>query len=131
MIEFQEIACNKSRLRAACKELDIKQLTAMATNLAEFIEKRAEEEVVIAEQAAKKEVEKKAILDAIAKAGLNPEDFFGNDIVLPKKSRKPVSPKYRINDDQGVNHEWSGRGRTPKVFAEYFNSGGSKDTCLI
>jgi DNA-binding protein H-NS len=131
MIDFNEVTRNKGRFRAACKEIDTNQLKAMAINLAEFIEKRDEEEAIVAEQAVKKDIEKQVILDAIAKAGLNPSDFFSADVVLPKKPRQPIAAKYRISDAQGVNHEWSGRGRTPKVFEHYFNNGGSKDTCLI
>jgi DNA-binding protein H-NS len=131
MTEFSEITRNKSRFRAACKDLSIAQLETMAHHLSEFIEKRAQEEAVRAEQSAKKNAERKAILAAIAKAGLTPEDFFSADAAQIKKARKPVAPKYRLTDKQGVKHEWSGRGRTPKVFDHYFNNGGSKDSCLI
>ena len=48
-----------------------------------------------------------------------------------KKPRKPVAPQYRIKDAQGLKHEWSGRGRTPKAFELYFNNGGSKNSCRI
>jgi DNA-binding protein H-NS len=131
MTEFSEITRNKSRFRAACKDLSIEQLKTMAHHLSEFIEKRAQEEVIRAEQSAKKNTERKAILTAIAKAGLTPEDFFSADAAQTKKVRKPVAPKYRLTDKQGTKHEWSGRGRTPKVFEHYFNNGGSKDSCLI
>jgi DNA-binding protein H-NS len=131
MTEFSEITRNKSRFRAACKGLNIAQLQTMAQHLSEFIEKRAQEEAVRAEQSAKKNVERKTILAAIAKAGLTPEDLFSADATQIKKTRKPVVPKYHLTDEHGVKHEWSGRGRTPKVFDYYFNNGGSKDSCLI
>jgi DNA-binding protein H-NS len=31
----------------------------------------------------------------------------------------------------GEMHQWTGRGRTPKVFQAYFDKGGSKESCLI
>ena len=132
MTEFSEIARNKNRFRAACKDLNVEQLKTMSNHLSEFIEKRAQEEVALAQQSAKKDAEKHAILAAIAEAGLTPEDFFSADGPKKvKKSRKPVAPQYRITDSQGTQHEWSGRGRTPKSFEHYFNNGGSKDSCRI
>jgi len=131
MTEFTEITRNKSRFRSACKDMSLKQLKSMANHLSEFIEKRAQEEVALAEQAAKKHKEKQAILTSIAKAGLTPEDFFATDLPKIKKPRKPVAPQYRIKDAQGLKHEWSGRGRTPKAFELYFNNGGSKNSCRI
>jgi len=134
MTDFSEIARNKNRLRAACKDLSVEQLATMANNLSEFIENRAQEEAALAEQSAKKDAEKQAIFAAIAEAGLTPEDFFSGDASKAskaKKPRKPVAPQYRIIDAEGIKHEWSGRGRTPKSFEHYFNNGGSKDSCRI
>ena len=131
MTEFSEIARNKNRFRAACKDLSVDQLGTMANHLSEFIEKRAQEEVALAAQSAKKDAEKQAIFAAIAEAGLTPEDFFSAEASKVKKVRKPVAPQYRITDPQGITYEWSGRGRTPKAFEYYFNNGGSKDSCRI
>ena len=131
MTEFSEIARNKNRFRAACKNLSVEQLQTIANHLSEFIEKRIQEEVALAEHSVKKDAEKQAILAAITEAGLTPEDFFSTDAPKIKKPRKPVAPQYRITDTQGIKHEWSGRGRTPKAFDHYFNNGGSKDSCRI
>ncbi len=131
MTDFSDIAHNKNRFRAACKNLSVKQMQTMAEHLAEFIEKRAEEEAASLAQDAKKAAEKQAILSAMADAGLSPEDFVTNETPKTKKARKPVAPQYRIKDANGETHEWSGRGRTPKVFEHYFNTGGSKDSCRI
>jgi len=131
MSEFSEISRNKSRLRAACRDLSITQLETMALHLSEFIEKRSQEEAEFAQQSAKKDAEKQAILVAIAEAGLTPEDFFLDGASKIKKIRKPVAPQYRITDASGTQHEWSGRGRTPKAFEHFFSKGGSKDACRI
>ncbi len=134
MTEFSEIARNKNRFRAACKDFSVEQLETMAAQLSEFIEKRTQEEVDMAEKNAKKDAEKQAIFAAIAEAGLTPADFFSDEAPKANKAknpRKPVAAQYRITDPQGVQHEWSGRGRTPKAFDHYFNNGGSKDSCRI
>ena len=57
--------------------------------------------------------------------------FTDEDLPKIKKPHKPVAPQYRIKDAQGLKHEWSGRGRTPKAFEHYFNNGGSKNSCRI
>ena len=49
MTEFTEITRNKSRFRSACEDMSLKQLKSMANHLSEFIEKRAQEEVALAE----------------------------------------------------------------------------------
>lgn len=131
MTEFSDIARNKNRFRAACKDLSVKQMHTMTKHLVEFIEKHAQEEAAMVAQSAKKEAEKKAILAAMVDAGLVPEDFFSSEPKKIKKTHKPVAPQFRIKDAQGVSHQWSGRGRTPKVFEHYFNNGGSKDKCRI
>ena len=115
MTEFSEIARNKSRLRAACKNLSVEQLKTMANCLSEFIEKRAQEEVALAEQVAKKHKEKQAILTSIAKAGLTPEDFFATDLPKIKKPRKPVAPTIS-------NYRSAGR-NTPMVWSRSHTKG--------
>jgi DNA-binding protein H-NS len=45
------------------------------------------------------------------------------------KKRK-VAPKYRLVVD-GQEYLWSGRGRAPKVFKDYMDSGKSKESCAI
>ena len=92
MTEFTKITRNKSRFKSACKDMSLKQLKSMANHLSEFIEKRAQEEVALAEQAAKKVKEKQVILASIAKAGLTPEDFHATRLPKIKKPRKPVAP---------------------------------------
>ena len=64
-------------------------------------------------------------------AGLSYQDFADTGTTAIKKALKPLPPKFRITDSNGSTHEWSGRGRTPKVFKTHFANGGSKDGCHI
>ena len=41
-----------------------------------------------------------------------------------------VPPRYRLEID-GKEYLWSGRGRTPRVFREYFDAGNSRESCEI
>ena len=132
MSDFADIARNKNRLRAACKDLSVEQMQTMADNLAEFVNKRAEEEAAAQAAMAEQVAKKQEILAAMRAAGLSPEDFAAEEAAVKiKKPRKPVAAQYRVTDSNGEAHEWSGRGRTPKVFQAYFDNGGSKDSCRI
>ena len=54
MNEFYDIARNKNRFRAACKDLNVKELKNMSNLLATFIETRLLEEANLLEKKAKK-----------------------------------------------------------------------------
>ena len=132
MSDFSDIARNKNRLRAACKNLSVEQMQTMADNLAEFIEKRAEEEAAAVAAQAAQAAKKQEILEAMRAAGLSPDDFMAEEEApKAKKARKPVAAQYRVTDANGQVHEWSGRGRTPKAFQAAFDSGKTKDDLRI
>jgi DNA-binding protein H-NS len=132
MNHFIEIAQNKSRLRAACRDLSTKQMQTIVDSLEKIIEKRIQQEAAEAAATAAQNTKKQEILGAMKAAGLSPEDFFDNQPkVKEKKSRKPVAAKYRITDSEGSVHEWSGRGLTPKAFQKFFDNGYRKEDCLI
>ena len=132
MSEFINIVRHKNRLRAACKNLSIDQLQTIIEQLTEFIAKRREKEAAAQAELAKQAAKKQEIINAILAAGLSLDDFMSfENSDKAKSTRKPVPPQYRITDKQGKIHEWTGRGRTPKVFQAYFDRGGTKDDCRI
>lgn len=130
MSDFIKILTRKNSLRKQCQELSIAELEKVISDLTDIAEDRkAEEEAVIAA-----EKEKAAKIDAIRQsmqdAGVDISDLIGiiNETAAPKKK---VQPKYRLVDDEGNEHEWSGRGRTPLAFQAYFDKGFTKEDCLI
>ncbi len=131
MTNFFEVVTKKNRFRAACKDLTVSDMKIMAINLAEFIEKRVKQENENQAAQAAHLAKKQEILKAISAAGLSIDDFFTMDEPKSKKDKKSVIVHYRIKDDHGNTHEWSGRGRPPKAFADFFNKGGSRDSCRI
>lgn len=131
MTSFVELVTKKNRFRAACNDLTVSDMRTMAKNLAEFIEKRVRQENEVQAIRAVQTAKKQEILKAMSDAGLSIDDFFANDDSMLKKARKPVVPQYRVTDADGEVHEWSGRGRTPKAFAQFFASGGTKESCKI
>jgi DNA-binding protein H-NS len=59
--------------------------------------------------------------------GLNLTDYFEGNFPSTKKTSGPkVKPKYEY---KGV--KWSGRGRCPNIFQQFFNAGGKKEDLLI
>lgn len=128
MSDFLKVLTRKNSLRKQCAELSIEEIEKVLADLADIADdKRKEEEAKAAAEQAK--VEKiDAIRKTMQEAGINIDDLVGLVEVAPKKK---VQAKYRIVDAQGETHEWSGRGRTPLAFQQYFDEGHSKDDCLI
>ena len=126
MSDFVKTLLRKNSLRKQCQELSGAEIEKVIADLADILEERkAEEAAKQAEQQAKM-----AAIDAIREtmrsAGVDLADLM--DMVEPAPKKAAVKAKYQITDAQGEVHTWSGRGRTPTVFAEYMSSKGiSKD----
>ena len=133
---FEEFAKSKTKAKAEARKLDISDLKKLVISLSEALD---------AEQKKQKEKEEKDRLAKIAKInemlaenGLKPEDL--KKAGSGKRGRKPgpkagakrgpVPTKYRLVVD-GKTHEWTGRGRTPKVFQAYFDAGNSRESVEI
>ncbi|WP_027859492.1 H-NS histone family protein [Marinobacterium jannaschii] len=128
MSDFVKTLTRKNSLRKQCQTLSLAELEKVIGDLTEIVdEKRAEEE---AREAAEQEKVSKIeeIRLSMLEAGINMDDLVGSAELTP---RKKVQPKYRIVDDEGETHEWSGRGRTPVAFQQFFAKGNSKEDCLI
>lgn len=132
---LQEFAKSKTRAKAEARKLPFAELEKLIKSLNEALEaEKAKEEK-------KLEQERLATIDKInnllADTGLKPED-----LKKTKKTRRKakgakagrkmgkVPPRYRLVID-GKEHLWSGRGRTPRVFQEYFDAGNSRESCEI
>lgn len=126
-----ELAGNKAKARAAAKELSVAQLENLIAGFTNALEKvREEEEARNAEQALKSARAEK-IATLIAESGLTMEEVA--QLTTPKAGAtkgKTVEPKYRLVVD-GKTHEWTGRGRTPKVFQQHFDAGNSRESVEI
>ncbi|BDX04013.1 hypothetical protein MACH16_27610 [Marinomonas pontica] len=126
-----ELAGNKAKARAAGKELSVAQLENLIAGFTNALEKAKEEEAAREEEQALKSARAEEIANLIAKSGLTMEEIAL--LTTPKAGAtkgKTVEPKYRLVVD-GETHEWTGRGRTPKVFKEYFDAGNSRDSVEI
>ncbi|GAB3313775.1 H-NS histone family protein [Haliea atlantica] len=132
---LQEFAKSKTRAKAEARKLPFAELEKLIKSLNEALEaEKAKEEK-------KLEQERLATIDKInnllADTGLKPEDLKKTKKTRgkakgAKAGRKmgKVPPRYRLVID-GKEHLWSGRGRTPRVFQEYFDAGNSRESCEI
>ncbi|QUX90582.1 DNA-binding protein [Marinomonas sp. A3A] len=126
-----ELAGNKAKARAAAKELTVAQLENLIAGFNNALEKAKEEEAARDAEQALKSARAEEIASLIAKSGLTMEEVAL--LTTPKAGAtkgKTVEPKYRLKVD-GETHEWTGRGRTPKVFQEYFDAGNSRESVEI
>ncbi|TPE54985.1 H-NS histone family protein [Maribrevibacterium harenarium] len=129
---LEELAGNKAKARAAAKELSIPQLENLIAGFNDALAKLKEmEEQRLAEEAEKTQ-KAEQISRLIEESGLTLEEIA--ILSAPRTANpikgKTVAPKYRI-EWNGETHEWTGRGRTPKVFAEYFAAGNSRESAEI
>ena len=130
-------AKSKAKAKAEARRLDQAQLEKLIASLNEAlveVKKKASSKAQ-AEKAAKL----KQIQALMAKSGLTGEDLKalsgakrGRKAGPAKaaKKRAAVPPKYRLVVD-GQEHLWTGRGRSPKVYAQYVANGGSLEALLI
>ena len=132
---LQTIARSKAAANRALKGLDIEQVERALHNLAAAAKTLRERESLRAQR--KKEVAVKKLKSMMDELGISTEDIVASKKSAstakktsgPKKGNK-VAPKYQITVD-GQTYKWTGRGRTPVVFKNYVDQGGSLDDCLI
>lgn len=132
---LETIARSKAAANRAVKSLNIQQveralehLSAAAQTLKERESKRAQR---------KKEIAVKKLKSMMDELGISAEDIIATKkpastarkMSGPRKGNK-VAPKYQISVD-GQTYQWTGRGRTPVVFRNHVDQGGSLDDCLI
>lgn len=130
MSDFIKVLTRKNSLRKQCQELSVADLEKVITDLTAITEDKKAEEAAIAAAEKAKADKIDAIRQSMLEAGLELSDLMA---MVPEtaKPKKKVAPKYRVTDDNGEVHEWSGRGRTPLPFQAYFDKGFTKDDCLI
>ena len=134
MDNFLKIASNRNSLKALTKDFYIDELEKLVNNINIIIEQRKEAEAELKEKYKEKIRQIENIKTLLSEQGLSVDDLINNPIATinkPSKPKKKLKPKYRITDLDGETHEWTGRGKTPKVFKNYFELGNPKESCLI
>lgn len=125
MKDFLDILTHGRRLQGAVKELNLNELEQVQEKLASIVEKRKEK----AREAERAQEEKQQKLAEIKRqmeaAGLNVEDLQALTQNEPKKTGKKRPIKYKLVDNDGHEHTWTGIGRMPRVYKDALASGQS------
>ncbi|MEM5530019.1 H-NS histone family protein [Gammaproteobacteria bacterium AS21] len=128
MSEFVKLLTRKNSLRKQCQDLTTEDLAKIIADLTDIYEehKTIEDARIEAEQIKNKKID--AIRKAMEESGIGFDDLKET---VPVVAKKKVAAKYRVVIDN-ISHEWSGRGRTPLVFQQYFDQHNvTKESCLI
>jgi DNA-binding protein H-NS len=123
MSEFLAILTHGRKLQGAVKDLSIVQLEAVAQKLSTIIAVRKQKEAEQHQHELVKKAKLADILQQMQDAGIGMADLQQD---TQKKSLKPQKKrpiKYSLKDENGDNHQWTGIGRMPKVYAKAIASG--------
>jgi len=128
MTDFVRILTRKNSLRKQCQELSTDELSKIITDLGDILEEHEAQELAKSQAEQEKAGKIEAIRQAMQESGIDFEDLKE---LVPTVVKKKVQAKYRVVVDN-ITHEWSGRGRTPVVFQQYFDvNNATKESCLI
>ena len=111
----------KTSLRKICEGMSAEQMDKIMTHLCEFMDERKQQEELDRQEEEAKREKLKQIQEEMRAANLTAEDLhLIFDSSSPKQGRKraEVKKNYRCVDENGEEHLWSGRGRTPVAFIQ-------------
>lgn len=120
MTDFIKTLTRKNSLRKQTQELGVAEIEKVMSDLTDILDERRAEEAAKAEAEAAKAAAIEAIRKQMMEAGVDLNELAEQVDSSPRKS---VKAKYVIEVD-GESHYWSGRGRTPVVFADYMKAKG-------
>jgi DNA-binding protein H-NS len=117
-MEFKKVSQRKLSLVVQLRELTEAELNVFDSNYQEAKTIVWAEKEEKAKKVAERSEKKAKILQMMKDEGITMEEF-SEGVKLNKKEKKaPVPPKYSITVD-GKEITWTGRGITPKAFAEH------------
>jgi DNA-binding protein H-NS len=126
------LAKSKIKARSAVKGLSVTEMEKLIANLTSILKSEKQKEAARSKAARQAKIAK--IRALMEESGLSAADLRAAGGKAGRKTKKrktrKVEPKYRLVVD-GQEHLWSGRGRAPRVFKDYFDAGNSRDSCAI
>jgi len=109
----------KTSLRTELKTATVNDFERIIKNLNDLLAEKIEREALKAQKIEEKRAAIDKIKSAMQEAGIALDDLKDSETEINKpKQKSKAAPKYAITID-GTRHEWTGRGRTPRVFSEY------------
>ncbi|HGG5995745.1 TPA: H-NS family nucleoid-associated regulatory protein [Salmonella enterica subsp. diarizonae serovar 61:r:z53] len=125
MGETLKVLNNIRTLRAQAREIDLATLEDMLEKLTTIVEDRREEEASFIKQQEEKQAKLEAFRQKMLEDGIDPAELLSvaSTSIKTKSTRTPRPAKYKYVDENGLEKQWTGQGRTPKAIAAALEAG--------
>ncbi|EEB1959132.1 H-NS histone family protein [Salmonella enterica] len=125
MGETLKVLNNIRTLRAQAREIDLATLEEMLEKLTTIVEDRREEEASFIKQQEEKQAKLEAFRQKMLEDGIDPAELLSvaSPSIKTKSTRTPRPAKYKYVDENGLEKQWTGQGRTPKAIAAALEAG--------
>ncbi|EAA1783634.1 DNA-binding protein [Salmonella enterica subsp. diarizonae] len=125
MGETLKVLNNIRTLRAQAREIDLATLEEMLEKLTTIVEDRREEEASFIKQQEEKQAKLEAFRQKMLEDGIDPAELLSvaSTSIKTKSTRTPRPAKYKYVDENGLEKQWTGQGRTPKAIAAALEAG--------
>ncbi|EJJ3920261.1 H-NS histone family protein [Salmonella enterica] len=125
MGETLKVLNNIRTLRAQAREIDLATLEEMLEKLTTIVEDRREEEASFIKQQEEKQAKLEAFRQKMLEDGIDPTELLSvaSTSIKTKSTRTPRPAKYKYVDENGLEKQWTGQGRTPKAIAAALEAG--------
>lgn len=125
MGETLKVLNNIRTLRAQTREVDLATLEEMLEKLTTIVEDRREEEASFIKQQEEKQAKLEAFRQKMLEDGIDPAELLSvaSTSIKTKSTRTPRPAKYKYVDENGLEKQWTGQGRTPKAIAAALEAG--------
>ncbi|EDI1753039.1 DNA-binding protein [Salmonella enterica] len=125
MGETLKVLNNIRTLRAQTREIDLATLEEMLEKLTTIVEDRREEEASFIKQQEEKQAKLEAFRQKMLEDGIDPAELLSvaSTSIKTKSTRTPRPAKYKYVDENGLEKQWTGQGRTPKAIAAALEAG--------
>lgn len=125
MGETLKVLNNIRTLRAQAREVDLVTLEEMLEKLTTIVEDRREEEASFIKQQEEKQAKLEAFRQKMLEDGIDPAELLSvaSTSIKTKSTRTPRPAKYKYVDENGLEKQWTGQGRTPKAIAAALEAG--------
>ncbi|EAT4593535.1 H-NS histone family protein [Salmonella enterica] len=125
MGETLKVLNNIRTLRAQAREIDLATLEEMLEKLTTIVEDRREEEASFIKQQEEKQARLEAFRQKMLEDGIDPAELLSvaSTSIKTKSTRTPRPAKYKYVDENGLEKQWTGQGRTPRAIAAALEAG--------
>ena len=126
MNDFLSIISHQRKLQSALSSVSVSEIDSIIKKLQTIKAKREEEEAFLAQQRQEKQSKVDSLIAQMEQQGISFEDLQSLSALSQNQKSKPKVKrpiKFKLKDNDGNEHTWTGIGRMPKVFATACSNG--------